>query len=67
VLWTIPLALSGAGLVLLTILASRLRREIEPTVAVVDRFGREHRVALETALTRLRAETAETRRRLSRD
>jgi cytochrome c-type biogenesis protein CcmH/NrfF len=67
VLWLLPFALCVAGIVVLTILASRVRREISPTVAVIDRFGREHRVALTTGLKRLRDETAQTRRRLSGD
>jgi hypothetical protein len=67
VLWILPLALAVAGLIPLTFLANRVRRELSPTVAIVDRFGREHRVALNTALDRLRAETSETRHRLSRD
>ena len=66
-LWLLPLALGVAGLIMLTVLASRVRRELTPTVAVVDRFGREHRVALDAALARLRDETAGTRRRLSGD
>lgn len=66
-LWLLPFALCVAGIVALTILASRVRREITPTVAVIDRFGREHRVALTTALKRLRDETARTRQRLSGD
>lgn len=66
-LWLLPFALCGAGVVVLTILASRVRREISPTVSVIDRFGREHRVALTTALKRLRDETEQTRRRLSGD
>jgi cytochrome c-type biogenesis protein CcmH/NrfF len=66
-LWLLPIALVVAGVVVLTILASRVRREISPTVAVIDRFGREHRVALTTALRRLRDDTAQTRRRLSGD
>ena len=66
-LWLVPFALCLAGLIALTVLAGRVRREISPTVAVVDRFGREHRVALTTALERLRDETAQTRRRLSGD
>ena len=66
-LWLVPFALCLAGLVALTVLAGRVRREISPTVAVIDRFGREHRVALTTALERLRDETAQTRRRLSGD
>ena len=66
-LWLVPFALCLAGLLALTVLAGRVRREISPTVAVIDRFGREHRVALTTALERLRDETAQTRRRLSGD
>ena len=66
-LWLLPMALGVAGVVVLTILASRVRREISTTVAVIDRFGREHRVALTTALRRLREDTAQTRRRLSGD
>jgi cytochrome c-type biogenesis protein CcmH/NrfF len=66
-LWLLPFALAVAGVVVLTVLASRVRREISPTVAVIDRFGREHRVALTTALGRLRDDTAQTRRRLSGD
>jgi cytochrome c-type biogenesis protein CcmH/NrfF len=66
-LWLLPFALAVAGVVVLTVLASRVRREISPTVAVIDRFGREHRVALTTALRRLRDDTAQTRRRLSGD
>ena len=66
-LWLLPLALGVAGLIMLAVLANRLRRELTPTVAVVDRYGREHRVALDSALAQLRDETAQTRRRLSGD
>jgi hypothetical protein len=66
-LWLLPLAVSLAGLIMLAVLANRVRRELGPTVAVVDRYGREHRVALDTALAQLRDETADARRRLSRD
>ena len=66
-LWFVPFTLGLAGLIALTVLAARVRREISPTVAVIDRFGREHRVALTTALERVRDETAQTRRRLSGD
>ena len=55
----ILLAMLGVGLVgliVLTILANRLRHELTPTAVVVDRYGREHRVALNTALDRLREE-----------
>lgn len=66
-LWLVPSALCVAGLIALTVLASRVRREVAPTVALVDRLGREHRVALHEALARLRDETTHTRRRLSGD
>jgi hypothetical protein len=67
VLFLLPLALAAVGLVILTFLANRVMREVTPTVTAVDRFGREHRVALNVALDRLRHETTETRRRLSGD
>jgi hypothetical protein len=67
VLWILPLAVGLVGLITLVLLASALRRELEPTVVAVDRFGREHRVALGEAHDRLRSETEATRRRLSRD
>jgi hypothetical protein len=67
VLWLLPFALCVAGLIALTVLANRVRREVAPTVALVDRFGREHRVALHEALARLSDETTQTRRRLSGD
>ena len=70
-LWLLPLAICIAGLIALTVLASRVRREISPTVAMIDRFGREHRVALTsalaTALTRLQDMTSHTQQRLSDD
>ena len=66
-LWLLPLAVGIAGLIALSVLASRVRREIAPTVALVDRFGREHRVALHEALTRLSDDTTEIRRRLPGD
>jgi hypothetical protein len=67
VLWILPLALAVAGLVMLAVLAATVRRELEPTVVAIDRFGREHRMALAEARKRLRHETTATRRRLSRD
>jgi hypothetical protein len=67
VLFLLPLALGVAGLVALTFLANRVMREVAPTMTAVDRFGREHRVALNVARDRLRAETTETRRRISGD
>ena len=66
-LWLLPLACSLVGLVALTVLASRVRRELEPTVVLVDRFGREHRVAMTDAIERVRTRTASTRERLSDD
>lgn len=66
-LWILPLVVCVAGLITLAVLANRVRREVSPTVAMIDRFGREHRVALTTALARLREETARTQRRLSDD
>ena len=66
-LWILPLALGVVGLLTLTFLAARLRDELSRTVVVIDRFGREHRVALTAALERLQAETAQTRRHVSRD
>jgi len=59
VLWLLPLACSVAGLALLATLAMRMRRELDPTMVMIDRFGREHRVAL----SRLHDETTATRRR----
>ena len=66
-LWLVPVAICAAGLVMLTVLAHRVRREIAPTVAVVDRYGREHRVALTRARQLLADETTTTRRQLSGD
>ena len=58
-LWLLPLVCCALGAAVLVALAARLRRELEPTVLLIDRFGREHRVALQ----RLREETDATRRR----
>jgi hypothetical protein len=66
-MWLLPLACSLTGLAALTVLATRLRRELEPTVVLIDRFGREHRVAMREATERVRAHTADARRRLSDD
>ena len=44
-LWLLPFAVCVAGLLALTVLAHRVRKEVGPTVALVDRFGSEHRVA----------------------
>ena len=64
-LWILAPTLLLAGLLTLTVLANRLRWELSPTLAVVDRFGREHRVELTQALERLQTETERTNRRLS--
>jgi hypothetical protein len=64
-LWLVPLACSLIGLVSLVVLAGRLRRELEPTVVLIDRFGREHRVAMTDAIERVQSRTATVRRRLS--
>jgi len=66
-LWLLPLVCSLVGLAVLTVLASRLRRELRPTVVIVDRFGREHRVAMQDAIDRVQAPSAQLRQRLSRD
>ena len=66
-LWLVPLACSLFGLVALAILAARLRRELEPTVVLIDRFGREHRVAMTDAIERVQRRSATVRRRLSDD
>jgi hypothetical protein len=66
-IWLLPLACVLVGLTALTVLAGRLRREIEPTVVLVDRFGREHRVAMQDAVERLQAPSAQIRQRLSGD
>ena len=57
------LAVGLGGLALLSILALRVRREVGPTVTVIDQFGRRQHLAL----LRLRDETARTRRQLRRD
>ncbi len=66
-LWIVPSALALVGLIVLSLLANRVRRELTPTVVAIDRFGREHHVAVEEAQRRLREQTANTRRRLSGD
>jgi len=57
-IWLLPLVCSLVGLAALTLLAVRLRRELEPTVVLVDRFGREHRVAMTVAIERVRDRTS---------
>jgi hypothetical protein len=47
------------GLTLLTVLASRVRGEVDPTRRSIDAFGRE----LRPVLLRVRDETRRTRRR----
>ena len=58
--WVLPLALLAVGLVLLTYMAMRLQREIEPTNRAIDQFGR----SLRPALVRVRDESRRTRSRL---
>jgi hypothetical protein len=64
VLWLVPLAIGLVGLATLAFLASRVRRELAPTMAVVDRFGREHRVEFTNALEHLRDDTAQAHAQL---
>ena len=59
----LALAVCLTGLTILTVLARRVRREVGPTVAVIDQFGRRQQLAL----LRLRDETEGTRRQLRRD
>jgi hypothetical protein len=66
-LWLVPLACSVAGLLALTVFASRLRRELGPTAVLIDRLGREHRVAMTDAIERVRTQTARAQQRLSDD
>ena len=63
----LPLAVAVVGLITLAVLAAVVRRELRPTLIAIDRFGREHRVALDGARERLVDGTAATRRRLARD
>ena len=58
--WVLPLALLAVGLVLLTYMAMRVQREIEPTNRSIDQFGR----TLRPALVRVREESRRTRGRL---
>jgi hypothetical protein len=59
-LWVLPLACLAVGLVVLTYMAMRLQREIEPTNRAIDQFGR----TLRPALVRVRDESHRTRSRL---
>ena len=59
-LWVLPLALLAVGLVVLTYMAMRLQREIEPTNRSIELFGR----TLRPALVRVRDESRRTRSRL---
>ena len=58
-IWLVPFVCALAGLALLTILAARVRAEIDPTARSMDRFGRE----LRPVLLRVRDETRRTRDR----
>jgi cytochrome c-type biogenesis protein CcmH/NrfF len=66
-LWLLPLACAVVGLAGLTVIARRLRRELEPTAVLIDRFGREHRVAVTDAIQRVRTRSTSLRQRLSDD
>jgi hypothetical protein len=65
--WLLPLALGIVGLITLAVVAATVRREQRLTAVAIDRFGREHRVALDGARERLVDGTSTARRRLSRD
>ena len=58
-LWLLPLLAALAGVIVLAVLAVRVRREIEPTERALRGFG--HHVR--PALVRVRDETARTRSR----
>ncbi len=66
-LWLLPLALGVAGLIALVTLGRVVHRELRPTLVAIDRFGREHRTAIDGARKRLADGTATARRRLSQD
>jgi hypothetical protein len=66
-LWLVPLTCSLVGLAVLAVLCGRLLRELEPTVVLIDRFGREHRVAMSDAIERVQSRTTTVRQRLSDD
>jgi hypothetical protein len=59
VIWLLPFVCAFVGLTLLTVLASRVRGEVDPTRRSIDAFGRE----LRPVLLRVRDETRRTRRR----
>ena len=61
-LFVLPLVCAAVGIALLAWLASRVRREVDPTREAVDGLGRRVR----PALLRVRDETARTRRRFDR-
>ncbi len=53
-LWIVPPTIGLVGLIVLSVLANRVRRELTPTMVAIDRFGREHHVAVDAAQRRLR-------------
>jgi len=59
VLWLLPLLASLAGIIVLALLATRVRREIEPTERALRSFGR----TVQPAVIRVREQTARTRTR----
>ncbi len=58
-LWLLPLLASLAGIVVLAVLATRVRREIEPTERALRGFG----ATVRPAMVRVREQTARTRAR----
>ena len=58
-IWLVPFVCALVGLAVLTVLAARVRAEINPTNRSLDRFGRE----LRPVLLRVRDETSRTRDR----
>jgi hypothetical protein len=58
----LALAIAALGTSVLAVLASRVRREMQPTRAAFDRLGRD----LRPALIELRTQTARTRAEIAR-
>ena len=58
-IWLVPFVCALVGLAVLTVLAARVRAEINPTNRSLDRFGR----GLRPVLLRVRDETSRTRDR----
>jgi hypothetical protein len=58
----LALAIAALGTSVLAVLASRVRREMQPTRAAFDRLGRD----LRPAMIELRTQTARTRAEIAR-